>query len=220
MENLRAVELLLVVVQEEGKIIIQMYHQQKLLKVGKYLTITSRNDSRVNRSGLTEEEISEFVWIINNYATGDTIKDSVFNYEDNTYYDISNDTYYNIDDYNVYYFDDRNTYHKTNNEYNFYVTYNITNVSYTYFEPVQKQIITSKHFYKLPDGRNSADLTADEILGLNLDFEVIKYEENAVDTITKGLYHFEGNYKDSSYYKNDITVFDTQVILFTIWAHI
>jgi len=163
----------------------------------------------LKEQGLTDEEISEYVWIIYNYTQGDTVRDSILNYENNTYYDISNDTHYNIDNYNVYYNDDRNIYHITNNEYNFYIQYNITHISYTYFEPVQKQIITSKYYYQLPDGRNSADLTADDILGLNLDFDVIKYEENAVDTITKGLYHFEGNYKDSSYYKNDITVFET-----------
>lgn len=112
----------------------------------------------------------------------------VFDFSDHSYTVNAYDTTYN----NYYY------------EYNYY-TYNVSYAyEYTYvtyigstveYEPEEYAL-----YYELPDGRSSADLTADEIAGMSLDFDVVNYDRQYTDTRTRALYHFDGVIKDDSYY--------------------
>lgn len=99
------------------------------------------------------------------------------------------------------------TFNTTNNyyEYNYYtynITYNIQNTYINYigstaeFQPTEYEL-----YYELPDGRSSADLTADELAGMSFQFhDVVNYKRSATDTYIKALYHFDGDTDDSSYF--------------------
>ena len=99
------------------------------------------------------------------------------------------------------------TYNITNNyyEYNYYtynISYNVTNTYINYIGSTAEFVPTEyKLYYELPDGRSSADLTADEIAGMSFQFyDVINYAKSATDTYIRALYHFDGDTDDSSYF--------------------
>lgn len=116
-------------------------------------------------------------------------------YIDELVYDFSSQSY-QADTYNITY--DNDTY--TTNNFLFQTTYNITNVYVTnigqseLYEPLEL-------YYVLPDGRSSADLTAEEVAGLSFEFsDCVNYAKSATDTYLRALYHFDGNTDDSSYF--------------------
>lgn len=98
-------------------------------------------------------------------------------------------------------------YDATNNyyEYKYYtynIQYNITNTYVTYIgsnDAYQQE--EYRYYYELPDGRSSADLTADEIAGMSFQFsDCVNYARSATDTSLRALYHFDGNTDDSGYF--------------------
>lgn len=118
---------------------------------------------------------------------------------DNVTYDFDNRSYtVNAYDY---------TYNITNNyyEYNYYTynisyTYNNTYVTYigstAEYQPKEYEL-----YYELPDGRSSADLTAEDIAGLSFEFyDCVNYAKSATDTSLRALYHFDGDTDDSSFF--------------------
>lgn len=96
----------------------------------------------------------------------------------------------------------------TNNEYNYYDnrswsyswTYHINYTSITYIGQSEEYDEYYEFYYQLPDGRSSADLTAEELEQLNLSVDVINYGRSADDTRLRSLYHFDGNTDDASYW--------------------
>lgn len=112
-----------------------------------------------------------------------------------------------------------NTYNYTynnytyNNEYNYY-TYNIHNgdniyitnkVTYTVvsYPGDDGQYNNAILYYKLPDGRNSYNLTASDVWGTYFIYDVVNYEQVPEDDgVTLGLWHFDENVKDSSFIDN------------------
>ena len=116
-------------------------------------------------------------------------------YIDELIYDFSSQSY-SADTYNVTY--DNDTYNTWNYTWN--ITYNITNTYVTnigqtaLYEPLEL-------YYALPDGRSSADLTAEEVIGMSFEFaDCVNYAKSATDTYLRALYHFDGNTTDSSYF--------------------
>ena len=116
-------------------------------------------------------------------------------YIDELLYDFSSQSY-SADTYNVTY--DNDTYNTWNYTWN--ITYNITNTYVTnigqteLYKPLEL-------YYVLPDGRSSADLTAEEIAGMSFEFaDCVNYAKSATDTYLRALYHFDGNTDDSSYF--------------------
>ena len=109
---------------------------------------------------------------------------------DGVIYDESTKTYY-IDSHDSY----------TTNIYNYYTyQYYINYTSITYIGYTE---LYDKHYevyYQLPDGRSSADLTAEELEQLNLSVDVINYGRSADDVSLRSLYHFDGDTDDSSYW--------------------
>lgn len=119
-------------------------------------------------------------------------------------YDITNEYYYNST-YNTY------NYEINNNNYvtNYYIQDNSTHVTYYIIETntdtdeVVKTLIDI--YYQLPDGRNSYYLTAEDIHGIYFTSNYSQYVSVAEDDgTTLGLWHLDGDLKDSSYWNNTI----------------
>jgi len=128
---------------------------------------------------------------------------SVLNTTNNTFYDMSRDytytyntAYYN-QTYNSYYIPV--TYNNVN--YNYFVTYTPTYTNITYIvdgcgDP--SQAVSNNYYFQLPDGRNSYNLTADDVFGIPLVGEVINYDATPENDNCVALYHFDGNLVDAS----------------------
>ncbi len=109
---------------------------------------------------------------------------------DGVIYDESTKTYY-IDSHDSY----------TSNVYNYYTyQYYINYTSITYIGHTEQYDKHYEVYYKLPDGRSSADLTAEELEQLNLSIDVINYGRSADDVSLRSLYHFDGDTDDESYW--------------------
>ena len=109
---------------------------------------------------------------------------------DGVIYDESTKTYY-IDSHDSY----------TSNVYNYYTyQYYINYTSITYIGYTEQYDKHYEVYYKLPDGRSSADLTAEELEQLNLSIDVINYGRSADDVSLRSLYHFDGDTDDESYW--------------------
>lgn len=107
-------------------------------------------------------------------------------------YDESTKTYYyhtevpiTIDNRQYYYF-----------TYNYHINY----TSVTYIGTTEEYDKHYEVYYQLPDGRSSADLTAEELEQLNVSIDVINYGRSADDVSLRSLYHFDGDTDDSSYW--------------------
>lgn len=105
----------------------------------------------------------------------------------------------------IYNADNRQYEYVTNN---YYITYNITNTYIQYIGSSAEFTPTEyKLYYELPDGRSSADLTADEVAALSFQFyDCLNYERSATDVNMRALYHFDGDLSDSSYF-SDVSSF-------------
>ena len=123
-----------------------------------------------------------------------TLPDGSFQLIDQLIYDSFNQTY-NIDSHD--------TYNIENNfyfEYNFSWTYHVTYTSITYIGQTEEYDKYYEVYYELPDGRNSADLTKEDLEQLNLSIDVVPYGRSADDTSLRSLYHFDGDTHDESYW--------------------
>ena len=120
--------------------------------------------------------------------------DGTLNYIDQLLYDASTKTYY-VDahqEYNV----ENNTYITNNYHYEYHIDY----TSVTYIGATEEYTETYEYYYELPDGRSSADLTAEELLALNTGIDVVPYIRSADDVSIRALYHFDGDCLDDSYW--------------------
>lgn len=127
--------------------------------------------------------------------------DGTLNYIENLLYDESTKTYY-VDAHQEYDIEN-NTYITNNYSY----TYHINYTSITYIGATEEYNKTYELYYQLPDGRSSADLTAEELKALNVSVDVVPYIRSTDNTALRSLYHFDGNVNDSSYW-NYTTSFD------------
>lgn len=144
--------------------------------------------------------------------TGTPSYQSMLNTTNNTFYDMSRDYTYT---YNTAYYN--NTYNSyyipvTYNDvdYNYFITYAPTYTNITYIvdgcnDP--SQAVSNNYYFQLPDGRNSYNLTADDVFGIPLAGEVINYDATPENDNCVALYHFDGNITDASG-KSNTAVFD------------
>lgn len=179
----------------------------------------------LNYSGFSSSGAgTEYIYNTTNNTTTNTVNNNYRLYKEETIYNTTTNNYdnrqwiyspvtneYNIVN-NIKYSPTYNTYLYETNNYNYYVTENNTYVSY-YITNVNNDSVqgngdTSKDiylelYYQLPDGRNSYNLTADDIKGTYFCYDVLNYGKTPEDDgKTLGLWHFDGNMQDSSYYKN------------------
>lgn len=135
--------------------------------------------------------------------TGTPSYQSMLNTTNNTFYDMSRDYTYT---YNTAYYN--NTYNSyyipvsyNDVDYNYFITYAPTYTNITYIvdgcnDP--SQAVSNNYYFQLPDGRNSYNLTADDVFGIPLAGEVINYVFAPEDSNCLALYHFDGNIQESS----------------------
>lgn len=116
-----------------------------------------------------------------------------FDFSDVTY-DNTSQTYYVNN--STYYVDNSTNY----TYYNFFYQYHINYTSITYIGQTMEYNKYYEVYYELPDGRSSADLTAEELEQLNLSVDVINYGRSTDNTSVRSLYHFDGDTHDSSYW--------------------
>lgn len=122
-----------------------------------------------------------------------TYNQTTQNYINNTY-TYNNYTYNN--EYNYY------TYNISN--HNYYVTNNYTYVTVVYPNGTQNEDGEDNYdsvdiYYELPDGRNSYDLSPEDIYGTYFVYNVLPYQSIPEDDgVTLGLWHYDGDLKDSS----------------------
>lgn len=98
---------------------------------------------------------------------------------------------------------DARQYDITNNTYvtnNYHYEYHINYTSVTYIGQTEEYNKVYEFYFELPDGRNSADLTEEELQALNVGVDVVPYIRSADTTALRSLYHFDGNLRDSSYW--------------------
>lgn len=128
---------------------------------------------------------------------------SVLNTTNNIFYDMSRDYTYTYN--TAYYNQTYNSYYipvtYNNVDYNYFVTYTPTYTNITYIvdgcgDP--SQAVSNNYYFQLPDGRNSYNLTADDVFGIPLAGEVINYVFAPEDSNCLALYHFDGNIQESS----------------------
>lgn len=98
-----------------------------------------------------------------------------------------------------YYIDSHDTYNTTNNYY-YHWEYHINYTSITYIGQTEEYNKYYEVYYELPDGRDSADLTKEDVEQLNVSVDVIPYGRNTDDVSLRSLYHFDGDTRDSSYW--------------------
>lgn len=135
--------------------------------------------------------------------TGTPSYQSVLNTTNNTFYDMSRDYTYT---YNTAYYN--NTYNSyyipvTYNDvdYNYFITYAPTYTNITYIQDGcndPSQAVSNNYYFQLPDGRNSYNLTADDVFGIPLAGEMINYDSVPENDNCVALYHFDGNIIDAS----------------------
>lgn len=132
---------------------------------------------------------------------GNTQSYAYVDYSTNEIYDIYGDAF--IADGDLWYNPDNRqyTYLTANQETNYYITvsnyYTYNYVNY-YMPGSDVPFATYSVYYELPDGRNSAMLSADDILGMNLDFDVVPYDKNSEDTRMLALYHLDASFDNSA----------------------
>jgi len=120
--------------------------------------------------------------------------DGDVNFIDNVTFDMSSKTYKFADTVNYYYYDNRSY------TWNYEWTYHINYTSVTYIGQSEEYDKHYEFYYELPDGRSSADLTAEELEQLNLSVDVLNYGRSADDVRLRSLYHFDGTTHDASYW--------------------
>ena len=147
-------------------------------------------NTNINTTGATNNYRYTDISTTNNYNVVNSTKNYYYNPITNNY------STYNQVSYNSTY----NTYNFVNNEYNTYITnVNNTYVSYYIVDYQTNEEYYYEIYYKLPDGRNSYNLTADQVKGQYFVYDTVNYDEVIEDDgITLGLWHLDGNMNNSA----------------------
>ena len=173
-----------------------------------YVSPYNSNEWEINNarpdSMITDENGNIVQQVINGNYTGIdvggltvTLPNGDINFIDSITYDNSSKTY-NIDASQTVYEGDTYNYYTYNYSYEW--TYHVNYTSITYIGQTEEYDKYYEVYYELPDGRDSADLTREELEQLNLAIDVIPYGRSTDDTSLRSLYHFDGDTKDSSYW--------------------
>ena len=149
-----------------------------------------RNDTTVKENGEVIEGVTDNSTHIDLSGMTVTLPDGSINFIDQLIYDESTKSYH-IDSHDTYNYETNYYY-----EWNYYINY----TSITYIGQTEEYNKYYEVYYELPDGRDSADLTAEELEQLNVSLDIIPYGRSADDTSLRSLYHFDGDTKDASYW--------------------
>lgn len=172
------------------------------------MTYRDTTNFRGNKSGYVDYR-KYYTGVTNNYSvTKKTSNYFSYNPVTNQYYELNetNNFQYNID-YNTYYYENKYYYNNYNYTYNNYVTNNYNYVSYYIIEnnddtgEVKEYVF--EIYFELPDGRNSYYLNKEDVWGIPMVYDYTQYENIPEDDgTTLGLWHLDGDTKDSSSWNN------------------
>lgn len=159
---------------------------------------TDKDYYQGSTSGTPDQETTtvdgDTTTITNVFEDGDTVTNQTFDYSNGTWYDNVSGTVNDIE--TLLYSPITKTY-IVNNYYSYTFYYNYT---YVYNIGSSGNYVQEYEFYyKLPDGRSSADLTEEDLAGLSLDFDIINYSQSSTDSLTDVLCHFDGTWDNSSF---------------------
>jgi len=96
---------------------------------------------------------------------------------------------------NIYYNQTYNTFHTTINNNNYYIQYAPTYVTVVNGTRAEDAKI-SRFYFRLPDGRNSSTLTADDVYGMVFGYDAINYDSVLEEPTLKLLCHFNNSHDD------------------------
>ena len=138
----------------------------------------------------------------NDYTYNTTYQSWYYDNTSNTLNYTDNDTYYAFDNRQYFVSIDNSTdeYYLIDVQYSptfVTVNYNYYNTTNNYGDVGD---VTNIYYFELTDGRNSSTLSASEVAGLDLGYDVANYVLVPDDPNTLSLQHFDGNYTDSSSY--------------------
>ena len=163
------------------------------------------------------------------YNGGTTSYYSVMNTQNNTlnfttYNQTTNNYTQNNYTYNNYTYNNEYNYYTYNiDNHNYYVTNNYTYVTVVYPDGTQDENGNDNYesvdiYYELPDGRSSYNLSVEDIWGVYFTYNVKSCDEvKEDDGVTLGLFHFDGDLKNSAaldnslYLTSVVTTFDKAV---------
>ena len=164
---------------------------------------TTNNTNNYSANIKLQDFLNSYTTNNNNYTYNTEYKSWYYDNTSNTYQFDNSQTYYNTDNSQYYISIDNSTdeYYLVDVKYSpTFVTVNYTynttnnNITNNYGD------VTNVYYFELSDGRNSSTLSADEVAGLDLGYDVANYELVTDDTNTLSLQHFDGDYTDSSSY--------------------
>lgn len=147
--------------------------------------------------------LNTYTTVNNDYTYNTQFKSWYYDNTQNTLNYSDNDTFYALDNRQYYISIDNSTdeYYLVDVQYSptfvtVNYTYNTTNNNTTnnYGD------VTNIYYFELTDGRNSSTLSASEVAGLDLGYDVTNYVLVPDDPNTLSLQHFDGDYTDSSSY--------------------
>lgn len=186
---------------QEGDTVYNEYNGgDTIINEGDTITNVVNNNEYINNSTTVyegdETTYNQFIDITDNSVNFDGNQYVI----DNLYYDESTQSYY-VDSHDQYIYNSSTNEYTTNN-YTFKITYDVHYTSVTYIGQTEEfEADTYVYYYQLPDGRSSADLTAEDLEQLSLAFtDVVNYARSTDATDMRCLYHFDGNVEDSSYW--------------------
>lgn len=163
---------------------------------------TTNNTNNYSANVKLQDFLNTYTTNNNNYTYSADFKSWYYDNTSNTYNYDASQTYYNTDNSRYYISIDNSTdeYYLVDVQYSptfvtVNYTYNTTNNNTTNYGDV-----TNVYYFELTDGRNSSTLSADEVAGLDLGYDVANYELVTDDPNTLSLQHFDGDYTDSSSY--------------------
>lgn len=154
---------------------------------GDTVTNIENNDTTINNDYSQDIDIEDMTQVLPG-GTQNVIDNLIYDDNTKTYYIDSHDTTNNV----------------TNN---YLYQYHINYTSITYIGQSEEYNKRYELFYQLPDGRDSAELTREELEQLNVDIDVIPYVRSTDNVDVRSLYHFDADTRDSSYW-NYITEFE------------
>lgn len=168
---------------------------------------TTNNTNNYSANVKLSDFLNSYTTYNNNYTYSTQLKSWYYDNTQNTYNYDASQTYYNTDNSKYYISIDNST----DEYYLIDVQYSPTfvTVNYTY-NNIDNSVtnnygdVTNVYYFELDDGRNSYSLTADEVAGLDLGYDVTNYQLVTEDPNTLSLQHFDGDYVDSSSYGNDL----------------
>ncbi len=167
-------------------------------------TIHNTNNTTNNYSANVKlsDFLNTYTTVNNDYTYNTEFKSWYYDNTQNTLNYSDDDTFYALDDRQYYISIDNSTdeYYLVDVQYSptfvtVNYTYNTTNNSTNNYGDV-----TNIYYFELTDGRNSSTLSASEVAGLDLGYDVAPYELVPDDPNTLSLQHFDGDYTDSSSY--------------------